>query len=249
MQYKNGDIVYWVSKNIYRKPHYMVELGVVDEEFSDAVIIDKLHMYDTRYLEGIPYKDYPQVSDWRKLPKGWTWNTKLFEIENKEMNDSDLVGCDLSDAESIKKLLKRGILVKLKDYDQSYPTTEIDTKLGWRIRKKYTSVFSTLYEYPTTSLPRFEIFKSYNDAQQKVEAIEKELQRQSMLSDEEWVIEQIDRKLDYWAYLNSKTKEEKQAIRDFLLSQDNVDDIEVRSYGNTFQWKYSKKRKWAAIEI
>lgn len=249
MQYKNGDIVYWVSKNIYRKPQYMVEFGVVDEEFSDAVIIDKLHMYDTRYLEGIPYKDYPQISDWRKLPKGWTWNTKLFELDYREMKNINLEGCNIRDTEAINDLLHRGILVKLKDYDQSYPITEIDEKLGWRIRKEYTSVFSTLYEYPTTSLPRFEIFNSYNDAQQKVEAIEKELQRQSMLSDEEWSIEQIDRKLDYWAYLNSKTKEEKQAIRNFLLSQDNVDDIEVRPYGNTFQWKYSKKRKWAAIEI
>lgn len=253
MRYNHGDIVYWVKYRLLEKPSLEIECGVVDEEFSGTVLVDRLHVRDTRYLEGIPYKDYPGVSNWRKLPKGWTYNTKLFELEYKGENIPFTL--DIKKPEEIKKCLENGILIFLKDYDQSYPTSEVDLKSGWRIRKQYAGVYSSLrYVEPHISINKCEnnIFTKYEHAQERIDAIEKEWKRQSELTDKEWNIENIDRKIDYWGYLFQKTKEEKEYLRNFLLSQPNVEDIEVRISGGevgAFQWKYEKKRRWSSVDI
>ena len=246
MKFQPGDVVYWVAHHKWSTDMY-VDFGIVTEEFSDAVCADKLHIYDNRYINGIPYKDFPDVTSWQKLPKGWSYNTVLFDVERKPKEGHDLLkNLQITNPEDIKYALVNGFLVNLKDYDQTVPHSEVSNKLGWRIRKEHDS-FS--YVYPHVTLQKDKAFKTYAEAQSVIDAQEAEWKRQSELTDEEWSIEQIDHDLQRWAKIYSKSPEEVQKVKDFLLGMDKVEDIETRVFGGDFQWKYWKNKKWRTVVL
>ena len=70
-----------------------------------------------------------------------------------------------------------------------------------------------------------------------------------LCTDEEWSVEQIDHDLQRWAKIYSKSPEEVQNVRDFLLGMDKIEDIETRVFGEDFQWKYWKNKKWRTIVL
>lgn len=246
MKFQPGDVVYWVGRRRHSPYEYYVDYGIVDEEFSDAVCVDRLHIRDNRYINDIPYKEFPSVTKWQKLPKGWTYNTKLFVMEWRNNDWAVLNTLRIDNPEDIKKALELGILVYLKDYDQTVPHSEIDKKLGWRIKKEYDN---STYIYPHVSLQKDNAFKTYAEAQAVIEAQEAEWKRQSELTDEEWSIEQIDHDLQRWTKIYNKSPEEVQKVRDFLLGMDKIEDIETRVFGEDFQWKYWKNKKWRTVVL
>ena len=246
MKFQPGDVVYWVGRHRHSPYEYYVDYGIVDEEFSDAVCVDRLHIRDNRYINDVPYKEFPSVTKWQKLPKGWTYNTELFAMEWRNNDWAVLNTLRIDNPEDIKKALELRILVYLKDYDQTVPRSEIDKKLGWRIRKEHDDSF---YVYPYVSLQKDKAFKTYVEAKAVIDAQEAEWKRQSELSDEEWSIEQINNDLQRWAKIYSKSSEETQRVRDFLLGMDKVEDIETRVFGGDFQWKYWKNKKWRTIVL
>lgn len=246
MNFQPGDVVYWVGRYKWSTNMY-VEFGIVEEEYSDAVCAERLHTYDNRYINGIPYKDFPNVTEWHKLPKGWTYNTVLFNVNRKSSMDNSLFkDLHITNPDDIKYALEKGYLVRLQDYDQTVPHSEVDKKLGWRIRKEHDD---SVYKYPFVSLQKDNAFKTYAEAQAVIDAQEAEWKRQSELTDEEWSIEQIDRDLQRWAKIYSKSPEEVQKARDFLLGMDKVEDIETRVFDGDFQWKYWKNKKWRTIVL
>ena len=246
MKFQSGDVVYWVGRHKHSPYEYYVDYGIVDEEFSDAVCVDRLHIRDNRYINDVPYKEFPSVTKWQKLPKGWTYNTELFAMEWRNNDWAVLNTLRIDNPEDIKKALELGILVYLKDYDQTVPRSEIDKKLGWRIRKEHDDSF---YVYPHVTLQKDNAFKTYVEAKAVIDAQEAEWKRQSELTDEEWSIEQIDHDLQCWAKIYSKFPEEMQKVRDFLLGMDKIEDIETRVFGGDFQWKYWKNKKWRSIVL
>lgn len=246
MKFQPGDVVYWVERHKASNYDYYVDFGIVDEEFSDAVCVERVHIRDNRYIDGISYKEFPQYTKWNKLPKGWTYNTQLFEMEWRNNDWPLLTTLKIDNPDDIKTALEKGILVYLKDYDQTVPHSEVDKKLGWRIRKKHDD---SVYKYPFITLQKDNAFKTYTEAQAVIDAQEAEWKRQSELTDEEWSIEQIDHDLQRWAKIYSKSPEEMQRVRDFLLGMDKIEDIETRVFGGDFQWKYWKNKKWRTIVL
>ena len=247
MKFQSGDVVYWVERHRQPPYEYYIDYGIVDEEFSDAVCVERLHIRDHRFIDNIPYNDFPQFTRWKKLPKGWTYNTKLFEIEWRSDKDWSALGnLKINKPEDIKTALKDGIIIYLKDYDQTVPHSEIDRKLGWRIRKEHDN---STYIYPHVTLQKDNAFKTYAEAKAVIDAQEAEWKRQSELTNEEWSVEQIDHDLQRWAKIYSKSPEEVQKVRDFLLGMDKVEDIETRVFGEDFQWKYWKNKKWRTVVL
>lgn len=252
MKFQSGDVIYWVERHKAPDFGYYVNFGIVDEEFSDVVYVRRLHLQDCRYINGIPYKEFPQFTKWNKLPKGWTYNTQLFEVEWKSPvpidSDEHLLEMSLrlDHPEDVKTALEHGFLVYLEDYDQTVPRSEVDKKLGWRIRKEHDD---SNYLLPNIFFQKDNAFKTYEEAQAVIDAQEAEWKRQSELTDEEWSIEQIDHNLQRWAKIYSKSPEEVQKIRDFLLGMDKIEDIETRVFGEDFQWKYWKNKKWRTIVL
>lgn len=246
MKFQSGDVVYWVERRRRSPYEYYIDYGIVDEEFSDAVCAERLHIKDNRYINGIPYKDFPQYTHWEKLPKGWTYNTQLFEVEWRARDHVVSTVYRIDNPDDIKRALRDGIVVYLKDYDQTVPHSEIDKKLGWRIRKEHDN---STYIYPYVTLQKDNAFKTYAEAKAVIDAQEAEWKRQSELTDEEWSIEQIDHDLQRWAKIYSKSPEEMQRVRDFLLGMDKIEDIETRVFGEDFQWKYEKNKKWRTVVL
>lgn len=247
MKFQPGDVVYWVERHRQPPYEYYIDYGIVDEEFSDTVCAERLHIRDHRFIDNIPYNDFPQFTHWKKLPKGWTYNTQLFEMEWRSNKDWSALGnLKINKPEDIKTAFEQGVLIYLKDYDQTVPHSEIDKKLGWRIRKEHDD---SVYVYPHVTLQKDNAFKTYAEAQAVIDAQEAEWKRQSELTDEEWAVEQIDHDLQRWAKIYSKSPEETQRVRDFLLSMDKIEDIETRVFGGDFQWKYWKNKKWRTIVL
>ena len=246
MNFQPGDVVYWVGHYKWSAVMY-VDFGIVTEEFSNAVCADKLHTYDNRYINNIPYKEFPNVTEWHKLPKGWNYDTVLFNVDRKSsINHNLFKSLHITNPDDIKYALEKGYLVRLQDYDQTVPHSEVDKKLGWRIRKEHDN-FS--YVYPHVTLQKDSAFKTYAEAQAVIDAQEAEWKRQSELTDEEWSIEQIDHDLQRWGKIYSKSPEEMQRVRDFLLGMDKIEDIETRVFGGDFQWKYWKNKKWRTVVL
>lgn len=243
MKFNHGDVVYWVERSRHLPYPYRVAFGMVDEEFSDKVCIDRLSIMEHRLIDGIPYNDMPQYGHWQKLPKGWTYNTELFKLTWGELPD---IPCDFKNPEQIKNAFYVGALVLLKDIDQSVPRAEIDKHLGWRFRKEYDE---SSYRYPYISMEKHKVYFTYKEALAEIDAIEAEWKRQAALTDEEWSIELIDKDLDRWAKIYSKSPEEKQAVRDWIMNLDKIDEVETRIFGGDFQWKYEKNKKWRTVIV
>ena len=108
--FTNGDIVYWCKYS--GRGVYDVEWGMVYAQYADTVIIEYLSVMETRMVDGIPiekFADEPKFKRLRKLPKDWTYSTRLFEITHRLLPEYKL---DVTDPENIKDAYAKGFLVK-----------------------------------------------------------------------------------------------------------------------------------------
>ena len=245
-RFNHGDIVYWCNRS---GNEYSVKYGRVDEQFSDAVCIDLLEPKETRYIDGVPIDEFKDNQKYRKLPKGWTYNTKLFDLEWRTDPEDEKLFNELyvriDDPESIKKAYESGLLVKSDKIFHGCIGTDI-TKEGFRIIKKYP-----MWQHHIThvSIRPDKVYFTYQEAKAEVEEYFAEFRRQAALSDYEWAVEEIDKTLNHWKVFQDATDEEVNVYREWLLSMKNVEEIETRiSFGN-IQWKYEKNKKWNNIVL
>ena len=85
------DIVYWCH---YKgNADYSVHYGMVDEQFSDAVVVDYLVPRERRRVDGVPIDEFQSEQRYRKLPKGWTYNTEFVCITPKLYEEREYGYC------------------------------------------------------------------------------------------------------------------------------------------------------------
>ena len=214
-----------------------VQFGTVEEYYPSAIVLQLYDLANTELIDGIPIEEYGHPTPWRKLPKGWSCNTELFKVTYRDL---DIPGIDLTDSQSILHAIQMGTLVKVQDKEYGVPYSEVSAKDGWRI------IFQYEYHRSYVSLPFNEVYETYEEARNVVDAHIAELERQANLSDLEWSIEQIDHNLDRAIFLSDENKKE---VRKFLMSQGRVEDIETRIYMGQLQWKYENNRRWVNIPI
>lgn len=240
-RFNKGDIVYWC----HQKGHeYSVHWGMVDEQFSRSVVyVDYLAPKERRLVNGIPIDDFKSESKYKKLPKGWTYNTRLFEITSEDIDeDRKIYKFDIHNSDDIKDLYDKGLLVKKSTIFDGEIDAEI-TKEGYKIVKKYPPYRNNI---TSISIRPDKLYITYKEAEKEVNDNIAEFIRQSELSDYDWSIEQIDKTLKR---CYGKTDIEKKQYRDWLLKMDDIEDIEVRIIGGKIQWKYWNKKRWANIEL
>lgn len=242
-RFNQGDIVYWCHQHGHE---YSVHYGMVDEQFSDVVCIDYLAPRERRIVDGIPIDEFQSEQRYRKLPKGWTYNTQLFEITYDTLTEEETAFLlDITKPESIKSAYDKGFLVK--DSKIYHGKIEADvTKNGFRIVKKYP-----MWErhISNTSIRPDKVYFTYEEAKREVNDNISEFNRQANLSDYDWSVEQIDKTLKHYQVTHDASNEEVKQYRNWLLSMDNVEDIETRIFNFNIQWKYWKNKKWNNITL
>lgn len=245
-RFNHGDIVYWCNRS---GNEYSVKYGRVDEQFSDAVCIDLLEPKETRYIDGVPIDEFKEELKYRKLPKGWTYNTKLFNLEWRiDPEDEKLFNelcVRIDDPESIKKAYEVGLFVKSDNIFHGHIETDI-TKEGYRVIKKYP-----MWQHYIThvSIRPDKVYITYQEAKTEVDEHFAALERMANMSEYDWAVELIDQTLNQWKTYQNATDEEVNAYREWLLSMKNVEDIETRMSLGNIQWKYLKNKKWNNIVL
>lgn len=233
-----GQIVYFTYT---RSGRMNVGYGTVEEIYHDVVLIQLYEIVNTRRVNGVLLRDMPNVGRWMKLPKNWSYNTRLYE------DTYDLIPLDkplsTDTVERIQTAIDCGALVKACDNPHVTVDVEIDKNHGYRIVTRgegYRNIATVRHN---------DVYKTYAEAQSAVDEYERELRRVCDMTDDEWSVWEMDKTLDVWMNGVGATTEERDRIRKFLLSLGNVADIEIRISGNEIQWKYWKNKRWNNIEI
>lgn len=239
-----GSVVYFL-RNKKHSSEKEIYYGTVIEHYASEIAIQLYEMIDVREIDGIPVKEFDTPTEWRKLPKGWTWDTTLFEVEWKMTKFQRNYEMDLRKPDDILKAINDGILVKVSENDHASFRSEVDSKLGWRIVREYSEDWMTDY----TCEPFYQCYATWEEAQAELDAILEENQRQASLTDYEWSVEQMDEKLNRWAYIYSIAPEAKKQVRDRLLALDNFEDVCLRISGGGLEWKYDRNKRWIRIEV
>lgn len=244
--FEMGQIVFFVKD--FNKA---IDWGVVEEIYGDGYGLALYEPIDDRMIEGIPIDEYNFNQKPRKLPKGWSWDTDLVHMtinpDIAKQKESEPYNYNPS---TLQHLIDIGLLVR-PNSQWLFSTVEADiTKDGYTIIRKSKSSLMDSRERPNYAIvPFHRIYSTAEEAQSIVKKTYEELKRQSELSDYDWSVEQIDKSLNQYAYVKNIDDKEKQAIRDFILSQKNVEDIEVRGISEGFQWKYWKNKRWNTVII
>lgn len=244
---EKGMVGYFVKRSNFYPYDWKVEWGVVEENYPSEVCLQHYEPLNVRTINGIPVKDFKTPTEWQKLPKGWTYNTKLFEYGSDESlfpnNPRDY---KLDKPEDILKAIEDGMLVRVQDQDaHCHYKTEI-TKEGWRIVCKHD-----INDYhPSYSSVMFnEVYPTYEEAQKVIEAEKAERERQANLSDYEWSVEQIDKILSRAVAFDYLSNEEMEELRKRILELENVEDVELRLCHGGVEWKYCKNKRWKKFEL
>lgn len=244
LRFKEGDIVYWCHHG--GNTNYSVHWGMVDTQFHDVVCVDYLKLRERRLIDGVPIEEFENEQRFRKLPKGWTYDTKLFEVSyRKDSLFEETKNLDIRNPDDVKEAYEKGLLVKSSTI--FYGTIEAEiTKDGFRVIMKYP-----MWTHPihSVSIIPSKLYLTYEAAKKEVDENIAEFHRQAALSDYDWSVEQIDKTLNRWQHYNSATDTEKKAYRYWILARKNVEDIETRVYGREIQWRYWKNKKWNYIEL
>lgn len=240
-RFNHGDIVYFV-KNKNREPS--VQYGMVDEQFSDKVCIDYLAPKENRFINDVKIDEFENWEKPKKLPKGWTWNTHLYEITYEEQ-PKELNNVGMDNPNNIKLMYEKGYLVKKSTIFSGKIDTEID-KEGYKIVKKYP-MWETVYN--GTNIRSDEVYRTYEEVKSKVNEYNAELKRQADLTDAEWSMELIENEIKRWIHFEGISDSRSRKAYEFFKSFGNqIENVEVRFIGQGLQWKYWKNKKWNTID-
>lgn len=250
--FQHGDVVYWcacgnvncvTAREAHDRFSYGVLVGVVDEEFYDRVAVEPLVFRESRRINGIPINEFKDDKR-HKLPKGWTYDTELFYLSFDPLPE-ELKSMRPDHPEDIRKCIENGWLVKSSEQTNWSPEADI-TKDGYRVVLRVRD--SERYPY-RVGLYRNEVFRNFADANAEAERRNAEILRTSMLTDEEWSIEQIEKELAHFKLMSGMTDEEIMPYKIYLLSLPRIEAVETRVYRGMIQWKYEDKKRWMDVAV
>lgn len=245
-KFEVGSVVYFVNK--FSNRGWEVRFGTVEEHYPGSICIQLYDYNRIRTINGIPENEFQTPSKWEKLPKGWSYDTKLIDIQIQKAwpETADTYGFRLDSPKDIEQAIGSKLLEKVQNLTYGHYETEISAKDGWRVIHRYEY---GEYHPSTISIYWHDVYATYAEAKAIVDAHEAELKRQASLSDYDWSVEQIDKTLGFWAHNHGISDDEKKQYRDWILSQDCVEDIEVRIHSGNLQWKYWKNQRWMDINL
>ena len=258
-----GDIAYWVERANYGYCSYngfWVKYGIVDEVWKDCYVVNYLVPYEEVIItidnENHTFKTFAEMQDfinnmsYRKLPKGWTYNTKLFTW--RTVNPIKAEG-SVKNPEDVKKAVECGSLVrpKMKVTNDGFPADVVE-KHGWKLTMSPTSGRDSSHTYISSDilLDKYYTFSTWEDAEKLAKILKQEKEWSANLTDSEYVEIRILRVLNKAQERifgeNALTAKEAKRIYKFMIKQKRFDEIECRWLGR-FQWRYYDSKKWYTV--
>lgn len=252
-----GDIFYCV-KRIDAIP--IVSYGVVGNVWHSEckLCLNYLDLVENRIINGIPIEKFERTK-YKKLPKGWTYNTKLYEITYSDIREKiresilketgfDVNAMRIDKPGDLEIAYKYGLLVESENKFRGRIDVDI-TKNGYSVYKRYYGYYDAEYTPTHNTYNFWDVYETYQEAQGVIDSYNAELQRQAALTDEEWSIEQIIKTIEKYANLKQLAPEMKERYKNELLSFNNIVDLETRISGGCIQWKYEKNKRWNTLYL
>ena len=237
----HGDIVYFVD-------NWIVRVGVFDEQMKDQgyAYVDLIELADHRYVDGVPIQDFHSETEWKTLPKDWTYSTDLVHL--KEMIPDEVKNrrkeLKWTDPRDVKTGLNEGILVLRRSVFHGVVEAEIDRHLGYRIVKRYPH-WTQNYGNPYKDYCRVisdGLFPTYEEARDHLRMAEAKREKELAMSDEEWSWFEI-RKV-----LRHVPQQYMERCLTFLNSLPDIWDVELKRSEGIIYWRYfEKKTPWERI--
>lgn len=241
-QFEIGQLVYFTNDI-----GSSLDWGIIEEVYSDGYAIALYEKADCRIVEGIPVAKYDFHQKPRKLPKNWSWDYDLVGLAEDYHR---FVGFKYSyeKPDSLKKAIEIGFFVRPNSQDRAgYPEAKV-TKDGYQIvwkhdlyslspeRKRRANYAVVNWRY---------IYSTYNEAKSIIDAYNAELKRQASLSEYNWALELIDKTLCRADFLD---KEYKAKIRQWLIDNVDIEDIDIRIANRHVEWKRERNNKWKTLD-
>ncbi len=233
-----GSVAYFIKRDGW---DIRVGWGIISENRSFEPYIDLLEPKKFgATINGVPVEEFETPSHWQKIPKNWSYDTKMFDWNQGGIADFKL---DITDPQSILDAYEKGYLVRSDDVAHGRYEAEYDTKHGWRI------VFKSDFPGKPTivHLPLYKVFNNYADAKAIVDAELAELERQRNLTDAEWSLEEIERVIERWKANYEPSEEDVRRVYEFIEELPHIEDVETRVVSEGIQWKRWKNKRWANI--
>lgn len=222
-----------------------INFGTIEHHYPGAVNIALYDAPKRRAIDGVPIDEMEFPTPFKKLPKSWTYNTELYKVTYIPLPPDvieEAKHLSMRKAEDIKRAIEIGCLVNRWDIDYRDIESNISKGDGWQIVMKSNTSTEPLRNITKAT---YEIYQTYEEAEEAILEEIRQLQIESDMSDEEWSIYQIDRTLSKI----SMPENIREKYRDFILSLDKIEDVAIRLSGGAIQWKYDKNKKWNNIVI
>lgn len=205
--------------------------------------VEKYEARNFTSINGIPFDEFKSETEWRKLPKGWTYNTQLFDVGltlSWELYKKDCEGLSFTNPEGILSLIDKGWWVPKKS-GHEVVEAEIKDK-QYRIIKKYPCWESTYGQDKSTYtwLKEGSFFFTYDEALQscvmKIQDHYEALRQETLIDNEmsiQWVLGKVP---DHY----------KDRVEVLLRSLPTSNRIRLRYYQNQVLWE-SSNGNWMLI--
>lgn len=242
-RFDRGDIVFFINGD-------NVDWGEVVDIYDTTYGLRVYETKDLRLLNGIPIDEYEFDNKYHQLPKGWTWNTPLYDLSSDTEKFKNISLPTTVDA--IRHCIDIGFFVRPDEQSKNrHVDVEID-KNGYRLVFKWDSdginkSDSILNRGDKTyrSVPFHNCFATYEEAQDVISQYKKEIESQGDMTDREWCLYEIRRVAERCNYSESEVN----YIISMFEHDPKLEKIEVRNSFGALEWKYENKRAWQRVVV
>lgn len=246
-----GDIVYWIRPCGVGQRN--IEWGIVEDEFTDGVLVTSYTFKDWQTCNGLPIKDIQFPTSWKQLPKDWTYKTPLFELgtflseEELDIGNHFVRGEYNRDKEKLKGMITEGLLVPYFNttyFDGGHVEVEIEKgryRLVYQYNKWSHEIGQRMFRWN-------ELYETYLEAEKVIKQELDEWHYVSSLSDYDYAVWDLEDRLSKWRTPNM-TDEFVNDIREWLMKLDHLEEYEFRGVSGGFQYKKISNKKWLTVGI
>ena len=225
---RENQICYFIDYGFNRDMH--ISYGVYEyEKMYGGHVVSQLKAPEIRLINGIPFDEFQSETEFKKVPKGWTYNTEMFtvteDVKKKEKILAETKGkFNIKSPSDLQWLFDNEYLVKKQDVE---PVIEVEYNHNtYRIVKKYPS-WTISYGKHNNRYPD-EVFETWEEAEERMNEIKKINHRKAVecalldfYEDLEWTLEK---------YEAEHGGREIETIRQKILAKPHLDDIMFRYY-------------------